>query len=278
MTEQSVYRQLCEFRETFDPPELLVRPEISHGQLLMMMSPRKQHQLVAHRLRVQLEPQLDTDLVLMLQTDMEDAALGVLRIPELVVIDEEEATADSDAIDPRRSHLVIEIVSRSNPANDYEGKLRAYPAMGVPHYLIVDPRDGTTGRPPAAAPKPRMTTGSTTCSETRLRLPDGRSTRPSCPAAGRMVVSERHGAVGAVLAEDVAGPAGRTGFPRPRPDQRPAWPLRLPAVDHFVCAACGHPWRCSPHHGRNGGRSLSPRAGRFGSDDSPSSPSQRRAY
>jgi Uma2 family endonuclease len=38
---------------------------------------------------------------------------------------------------------VIEIVSRSNPGNDYEGKLRDYPAMGAPHYLIVDPRDGT---------------------------------------------------------------------------------------------------------------------------------------
>ncbi|MGK3945237.1 Uma2 family endonuclease [Streptomyces sp. RP5T] len=143
MSEQSIYRHLREFREAFDRPEPLAWPEISHGQLLMMMSPKKQHQLVAHRLRLQLEPQLDADLVLMVETDMEDAALGVLRVPDLVVIDEEEATTDSDAIDPRRSHLVIEIVSRSNPANDYEGKLRDYPAMGVPHYVIVDPRDGS---------------------------------------------------------------------------------------------------------------------------------------
>ncbi|MCL6675168.1 Uma2 family endonuclease [Streptomyces panaciradicis] len=107
------------------------------------LSPKKQHQLVAHRLRLQLESQLGADLVLMAQTDMEDAALGVLRVPDLVVIDEEEAVAEGDAIDPRRAHLVIEIVSRSNPANDYEGKLRDYPAMGVPHYLIIDPRDGS---------------------------------------------------------------------------------------------------------------------------------------
>ncbi|MER6677783.1 Uma2 family endonuclease [Streptomyces sp. NPDC000983] len=143
MTGQSVYRYLREFREAFDKPEPLAWPEISHGQLLMMMGPKKQHQLVAHRLRTQLEPQLAADLVLMVGTEMEDASLGVLRVPDLVVIDEEEATRDSDAIDPRRSHLVIEIVSRSNPANDYEGKLRDYPAMGVPHYLIVDPRDGS---------------------------------------------------------------------------------------------------------------------------------------
>ncbi|MFF4541955.1 Uma2 family endonuclease [Streptomyces aureus] len=143
MTEQNIYRHLHEFRETFDRPESLAWPEISHGQLLMMMSPKKQHQLVAHRLRTQLEPQLSTDLVLMVETDMEDAGLGILRVPDLAVIDEEEAVADSDAIDPRRCHLVIEIVSRSNPSNDYEGKLRDYPAMGVPHYLIVDPRDGS---------------------------------------------------------------------------------------------------------------------------------------
>ncbi len=186
MTEQSIYGHLREFREAFDKPEPLAWPEISHGQLLMMMSPKKQHQLVAHRLRTQLEPQLGTDLVLMLETDMEDAALGILRVPDLVVIDEEEATADSDAIDPRRCHLVIEIVSRSNPGNDYEGKLRDYPAMGVPHYLIVDPGTGPpsiTGRPHAAPANPPTTTGSTTPSETPSPSPAGRSTPLPCPAS-----------------------------------------------------------------------------------------------
>ncbi|MFF8884017.1 Uma2 family endonuclease [Streptomyces flaveolus] len=143
MTEQSVYRHLREFRETLDRPEPFGWPEISHGQMLLTTRPKKLHQLVSHRLRTQLEPQVDDDLVLMLETDLEDAKLGVLRVPDLVVIDEEEAMAAGDSINPLRSHLVIEIVSRSNPANDYEGKLRDYPAMGVPHYLIIDPRDGS---------------------------------------------------------------------------------------------------------------------------------------
>ncbi|MGW5637280.1 Uma2 family endonuclease, partial [Streptomyces sp. NPDC003832] len=59
------------------------------------------------------------------------------------VIDEVEDTRDSDANDARRSYLVIEVVSRSSPANDYEGKLRDYAAMGVPHELIVGPSDGS---------------------------------------------------------------------------------------------------------------------------------------
>ncbi|MET7745001.1 Uma2 family endonuclease [Streptomyces sp. NPDC005385] len=143
MSEQDDYRHLREFRETFDQPEPLAWPEISHGRLVMAVRPGKRHQLVAHRLRTKLEPQLGAELVLLVGTDMEDAGLGVLRVPDLVVVDEEEASAQGEAIDPRRTHLVIEIVAPSNPGNDYEAKLRDYPAMGVPHYLIVDPRDGT---------------------------------------------------------------------------------------------------------------------------------------
>ncbi|WP_369233484.1 Uma2 family endonuclease [Streptomyces sp. R21] len=36
-----------------------------------------------------------------------------------------------------------EIVSPSNPDNDYGEKLAEYPAMGIAHYMIVDPRTGT---------------------------------------------------------------------------------------------------------------------------------------
>lgn len=34
-------------------------------------------------------------------------------------------------------------MSPNNPDNDYKGKLHDYPAMGIPHYVIIDPRDGT---------------------------------------------------------------------------------------------------------------------------------------
>ena len=37
----------------------------------------------------------------------------------------------------------MEIVSKSNPDNDYTAKTRDYPRMGIEYYLIVDPRGGT---------------------------------------------------------------------------------------------------------------------------------------
>ncbi len=44
------------------------------------------------------------------------------------------------------SHLyraAVEIVSRSNPDNDWVTKLRDYPLIGIPVYAIFDPRTGT---------------------------------------------------------------------------------------------------------------------------------------
>ncbi|WP_409239834.1 Uma2 family endonuclease [Streptomyces sp. PA5.6] len=143
MPTSDTYHHLREFRDTLNNPTPMSWPEISGGQLTMTTRPKLQHQRVAHHLRAQLEPQLDDGLALMPQTDLENAALGILRVPDLAVIDQEPLHSDAESIDPRHSHLVIEIVSRSNPANDYTGKLHDYPAMGIPHYLIVDPRHGT---------------------------------------------------------------------------------------------------------------------------------------
>jgi Uma2 family endonuclease len=45
--------------------------------------------------------------------------------------------------DPRDVPLVVEVVSPSNHTNDYIEKVRDYAAMGIEHYLVVDPRKST---------------------------------------------------------------------------------------------------------------------------------------
>lgn len=118
-------------------------PEISQGQLLLTLSPGARHQRVVHVVRTQLEPQLGPDLVLLTHTDLEVPELGALRVPDLAVVRADFRPSSADAVSPEDCTLIVEIVSHTHPANDYEGKVRDYPAMGIPHYLIVDPRNGT---------------------------------------------------------------------------------------------------------------------------------------
>jgi Uma2 family endonuclease len=39
--------------------------------------------------------------------------------------------------------IAVKVVSPSNPENDWAGKLRDYPVMGIPVYLIVDAQQKT---------------------------------------------------------------------------------------------------------------------------------------
>ncbi|WP_329254130.1 Uma2 family endonuclease [Streptomyces sp. NBC_01478] len=142
MTEQAIYRHLRGLRDHFTPPPGFTYPEISDGTFVMMMSPRPRHQLTAVDVRDQLAGQLPPGIIAAEATDTDDASLGTLRIPDLLVVPRSAMETD-DPLDPHEILLAIEIVSPSNPGNDYDAKSHDYPAMGIPHYLILDPRDGT---------------------------------------------------------------------------------------------------------------------------------------
>ncbi|GAA1198221.1 isoleucyl-tRNA synthetase [Kitasatospora gansuensis] len=61
----------------------------------------------------------------------------------MMVFAEAALESAAPALLPHEVVLVVEVVSTSNPENDYENKVHDYAAMGIPHYLLVDPRDGT---------------------------------------------------------------------------------------------------------------------------------------
>ncbi|WAP57603.1 Uma2 family endonuclease [Streptomyces sp. S465] len=107
-----------------------------------MMSPGGPHELTAARISRRLEKVMPDDLLAHTGTpDVEDPHTGVLRHPDVIVIAEADLDVEG-AIDPRTLLAAIEVVSRSNPDNDWVGKTRDYPQLGVPVYVIFDPRTG----------------------------------------------------------------------------------------------------------------------------------------
>ncbi|MFF8022505.1 Uma2 family endonuclease [Streptomyces sp. NPDC007896] len=115
------------------------------GPFLAMMSPSKRHEGTVRRIRNQLNDQLPTThpgYVCENGPEIEHPAIGRMRRPGAVVIPEDALDEEGLAVDATQVLAVIEIVSPSSPSNDYSEKLAEYPAMGIPHYMIVDPRTG----------------------------------------------------------------------------------------------------------------------------------------
>ncbi|WP_307624118.1 Uma2 family endonuclease [Streptomyces sp. V3I7] len=115
------------------------------GPILAMMRPSKRHEGTVRRICKQLDEQLlntHPGYICATGPEIEHPAVGRMRLPDAVVIPEEALDEEGVAVDAAQVLAVIEIVSPSNPNNDYIEKLADYPAMGIEHYLIVDPRTG----------------------------------------------------------------------------------------------------------------------------------------
>ncbi|MFD0146870.1 MULTISPECIES: Uma2 family endonuclease [unclassified Streptomyces] len=108
-----------------------------------MMVPKRPHELTVFRVRKRLEKVMPDELAAHTgEPDVEDEPEGIMRHPDVMVIAEADMEGDG-AFDPRTLIAAIEITSRSNPDNDWIGKLRDYPLIGIPVYAIFDPRTGT---------------------------------------------------------------------------------------------------------------------------------------
>ncbi|MEV4337731.1 Uma2 family endonuclease [Streptomyces sp. NPDC049590] len=108
-----------------------------------MMSPGGPHEVTAAHVSRRLEKVMPDDLLAHNGTpDVEDEPEAILRHPDVMVIAWEDLDTEG-SIDPRTVLAAIEIVSRSNPDNDWVGKVRDYALMGIPVYAVFDPRTGT---------------------------------------------------------------------------------------------------------------------------------------
>ena len=138
-----LYRAMRDFVQSMDdtlPGKFEVTRE---GIVHDMMAPVKQHELTVLRLRKRLEKVMPEEIVAHTgEPDVEGEPEGIMRRPDVMVIAEEDMEGDG-TFDPRTLVAAVEIVSRSNPDNDWVGKTRDYPLLGVPVYAVFDPRTGT---------------------------------------------------------------------------------------------------------------------------------------
>ncbi|MFF4341587.1 Uma2 family endonuclease [Kitasatospora sp. NPDC001540] len=108
-------------------------PEIADGMVHLALLPGPRHGAVVEPIRRQLTEQLTGLARVDLDPPLEHPPLGLLRRPDLAV-------RPAPASGPL---LVVEVVAPHFLEFDPWTRARDHAAMGVPLYLLVDPRSGT---------------------------------------------------------------------------------------------------------------------------------------
>lgn len=122
------------------------RVEVFDGIVFDMASPSQDHQTISMELSTMINTYLKSKnepcLVFHAPFDVKlnDTPLTIVQ-PDLMIV------CDKDKLDGKRCNgapdFIIEIISPSNPADDYVRKLYYYKNYGVREYWIVDPRRKT---------------------------------------------------------------------------------------------------------------------------------------
>ncbi|MDX3587054.1 MULTISPECIES: Uma2 family endonuclease [Streptomyces] len=137
-----LYRAMRDFVQSMDdtlPGKFEITKE---GIVHDMMAPIGPHELTVLRLRKRLEKVMPEEIVAHTgEPDVEGEAEGIMRRPDVMVIAEADMEVEG-TFDPRTIHAAVEVVSRSNPDNDWVAKMRDYPLLGIPVYAVFDPRSG----------------------------------------------------------------------------------------------------------------------------------------
>ncbi|MFJ8041894.1 Uma2 family endonuclease [Kitasatospora sp. NPDC096147] len=115
--------------------------EISGDEIIMMAAPTIIHQRNLLVVRRQFDAHCPDDLIPSENTDLSSPETAKLRNPDLTYLSLDAEHGFGTETPAHYAALVVEVVSPTNPENDWHGKVRDYPSMGIPTYLIVDPRD-----------------------------------------------------------------------------------------------------------------------------------------
>ncbi|WP_042419486.1 Uma2 family endonuclease [Streptacidiphilus anmyonensis] len=120
-----------------------VKVELSGDIVVMQASPSALHQRNLAIVQRQFEANCPPGYFPSGSSDLASAEVGKVRNPDLTYLPDESVDLPEHDVPARMALVAVELVSPKNPENDWIGKLRDYPVMGIPLYLIVDARAKT---------------------------------------------------------------------------------------------------------------------------------------
>lgn len=133
--------KLLEYARSLTPPSGW-KIEASGNQITITVAPSVIHQRNLQIVREQFDAHRPAELMPSENTDLASPAVGKLRNPDLTYIPIAVVESGGNEVPAELAAIAVEIVSPSNPENDLVGKVRDYPLMRIPLYLLIDPREG----------------------------------------------------------------------------------------------------------------------------------------
>ncbi|MGW2372332.1 MULTISPECIES: Uma2 family endonuclease [Kitasatospora] len=119
-----------------------VRVEWSGDTLIMQAAPSSIHQLNIGLVQRQFERHVPDGYMFSGYSALTTPDVTKERNPDLTYLPIASLARPGDTTPAEEALIAVEVVSPSNPGNDWVDKLRDYAVMGIPLYLIVDPREG----------------------------------------------------------------------------------------------------------------------------------------
>ncbi|MET8701046.1 Uma2 family endonuclease [Kitasatospora sp. NPDC004723] len=115
--------------------------ELSGDTIVMMVSPSGIHQRNLLVVRRQFDAHAPAGLLPSENTDLVSPSVGKSRNPDLTYLPDDALTTRDNQVPAEVAAIAVELVSPSNPENDWVGKVRDYPLMRIPLYLVIDARE-----------------------------------------------------------------------------------------------------------------------------------------
>ncbi|MFF2074917.1 Uma2 family endonuclease [Kitasatospora sp. NPDC058162] len=117
--------------------------ELSGDTIVMMVSPSGIHQRNLLVVRRQFDAHAPAGLLPSENTDLISPQVGKSRNPDLTYLPDDALATTANRVPAELAAIAVELASPSNPENDWVAKLRDYPLMGIPLYLLIDARQKT---------------------------------------------------------------------------------------------------------------------------------------